>query len=119
MTEGVDNFMVYNADGTPAITDKNGATLSEPLFSGTRLRGNVTQQMPKKSFAVKLDKKSGVLDMKPHKRWVLLANWKDRTLMRNAVALVLLRSSRKCSRMMVSNGTHQASMWNWYTMAYT
>ena len=60
--------------------------MSEPLFSGTRIRGNVTQQMPKKAFAVKLDKKSGVLDMKPHKRWVLLANWKDRTLMRKAVA---------------------------------
>ena len=90
-----DNFMVYNADGTPAITDKNGATLSEPLFSGTRLRGNVTQQMPKKSFAVKLDKKSGVLDMKPHKRWVLLANWKDRTLMRNAVAFGIAKTFKE------------------------
>ena len=95
MTEGVDNFMVYNADGTPAITDKNGATLSEPLFAGTRLRGNVTQQMPKKSFAVKLDKKSGVLDMKPHKRWVLLANWKDRTLMRNAVAFGIAKKFKE------------------------
>ena len=95
MTEGVDNFMVYNADGTPAITDKNGATLSEPLFSGTRLRGNVTQQMPKKSFAVKLDKKSGVLDMAPHKRWVLLANWKDRTLMRNAVAFGIAKKFKE------------------------
>ena len=90
-----DNFMVYNADGTPAITDKNGATLSEPLFSGTRLRGNVTQQMPKKSFAVKLDKKSGVLDMAPHKRWVLLANWKDRTLMRNAVAFGIAKTFKE------------------------
>ena len=95
MTESVDNFMVYNADGTPAITDKNGATLSEPLFAGTRLRGNVTQQMPKKSFAVKLDKKSGVLDMKPHKRWVLLANWKDRTLMRNAVAFGIAKKFKE------------------------
>ena len=95
MTEGIDNFMVYNADGTPAITDKNGVTLSEPLFSGTRLRGNVTQQMPKKSFAVKLDKKSGVLDMKPHKRWVLLANWKDRTLMRNAVAFGIAKTFKE------------------------
>lgn len=95
MTEGVDNFMVYNADGTPAITDKNGAPLSEPLFSSTRFRGNVTQQMPKKSFAVKLDKKSGVLDMKPHKRWVLLANWKDRTLMRNAVAFGIAKKFKE------------------------
>lgn len=90
-----DNFMVYNADGTPAITDKNGAILSEPIFSGTRLRGNVTQQMPKKAFAVKLDKKSGVLDMKPHKRWVLLANWKDRTLMRNAVAFGIAKKFKE------------------------
>lgn len=95
MTEGIDNFMVYNADGTPAITDKNGAVLSEPIFSGTRLRGNVTQQMPKKSFAVKLDKKSGVLDMAPHKRWVLLANWKDRTLMRNAVAFGIAKKFKE------------------------
>ena len=82
----VDNFMVYNADGTSAVTDKNGAVVEEPLLASTRVRGNVSQQMPKKPFAVKLDKKSGVLGMAPHKRWVLLANWSDRTLMRNAVA---------------------------------
>ena len=86
MTEGVDNFMVYNADGTSAVTDKSGAIVNEPLLASTRVRGNVSQQMPKKPFAIKLDKKSGVLGMDPHKRWVLLANWSDRTLMRNAVA---------------------------------
>lgn len=86
MTEGVDNFMVYNADGTSAVTDKGGATVNEPLDASTRVRGNVSQQMPKKPFAIKLDKKSGVLGMDPHKRWILLANWSDRTLMRNAVA---------------------------------
>lgn len=86
MTEGVDNFMIYNADGTSALTNKSGAIVNEPILSSTRVRGNVTQQMPKKAFAVKLDSKSGVLDMPAHKRWVLLANWKDRTLMRNEVA---------------------------------
>ena len=92
--EDGDNFMVYYADGTPAVSDKNDATVTTPLLSSTRLRGNVTQQMPKKSFAVKLDKKSGIFmndedptnDLPAHKRWVLLANWKDRTMMRNAVA---------------------------------
>jgi hypothetical protein len=44
---------------------------------------------------VKLDKKSGVLDMKPHKRWVLLANWKDRTLMRNAVAFGIAKTFKE------------------------
>lgn len=84
MEEG-DNFMIYNADGTSALTDKSGSVVDAPVLASTRLRGNVTQQMPKKPFAVKLDKKHGALDMPPHKRWVLLANWKDRTLMRNEV----------------------------------
>ena len=84
--EDGDSFMIYNADGTSALKDKNGAEVTEPVLASTRLRGNVTQQMPKKPFAVKLDKKHAVLDMPAHKRWVLLANWKDRTLMRNAVA---------------------------------
>lgn len=91
MTEGVDNFMVYNADGTPAVTDKGGAVVESPIMASTRVRGNVTQQMPKKAFAVKLDAKSGVLGMPAHKRWVLLANWKDRTLMRNEVAFGLAK----------------------------
>lgn len=86
MIEGADNFMVYNADGTPALTDKNGSLVEEPILASTRVRGNVSQQMPKKPFAVKLDKKHSVLGMPAHKRWVLLAGWNDRTLMRNAIA---------------------------------
>ena len=94
MTEGVDNFMVYNPDGTSAISNKDGNVVEEPLLASTRVRGNVTQQMPKKPFAVKLDKKSGIFmndddptnDLPAHKRWVLLANWKDRTMVRNEVA---------------------------------
>ncbi len=93
MEEG-DNFMVYNADGTSAITDKEGAVVDAPILASTRVRGNVTQQMPKKPFAVKLDKKHGIFmadndtenDLPAHKRWVLLANWKDRSLIRNEVA---------------------------------
>ena len=92
MEEGKDNFMVYNADGTSALTDKKGNVVTEPILASTRVRGNVTQQMPKKAFAVKLDSKSGVLDMPAHKRWVLLANWKDRTLMRNEVAFELAKA---------------------------
>ena len=96
--DGSDNFMVYNPDGTSALVDKKEKPLDGPVMSSTRLRGNVTQQMPKKPFAVKLDSKTGIhitnidgsrSEMKPHKRWVLLANWKDRTLLRNEVAFGL------------------------------
>lgn len=90
--DGSDNFMVYNADGTSALKDKNGNVINEPIMASTRVRGNVSQQMPKKPFAVKLDKKHAVLDMPAHKRWVLLANWKDRTLMRNEVAFEIAKA---------------------------
>lgn len=75
---------VYKADGTIDLENQKAAV---------RLRGNSTQNYPKKPFAIKLDKKGdilGIMEGKKHKRWVLLANWKDRTLMRNAVAFDLV-----------------------------
>lgn len=73
-----DKMAVYNA---------NGSVDMEEALCGIRLRGNSTQNFPKKPFAVKLASKSKVLGMPKHKRWVLLANWMDRTMLRNAVAL--------------------------------
>lgn len=54
--------------------------------SGIRGRGNSTWGYPKKPYALKLDSKAEILGMPKHKRWVLLANWLDRTLLRNHVA---------------------------------
>lgn len=55
-------------------------------------RGNSTwTQFPKKPYALKLDSKSEILGMKKHKRWCLLANWMDRTLIRNDVAFEISR----------------------------
>ena len=51
-----------------------------------RGRGNSTWNFPKKPYALKLDEKAEILGMPKHKRWVLLANWLDRTLLRNCVA---------------------------------
>lgn len=56
-------------------------------------RGNSTWGFPKKPYALKLDKKAEVLGMPKHKRWCLLANWADRTLMRNAVAFEVARNT--------------------------
>ena len=58
-------------------------------YEGTmsiRGRGNSTWGYPKKPYAIKLDNKSKILGMPAHKRWVLLANYIDRTLMRNHIA---------------------------------
>ncbi len=73
----LDHFTVYNADGTVDVDN---------AICGIRLRGNSTQNFPKKPFAIKLDSKAKVLGMSKHKRWVLLANWMDRTMLRNSVA---------------------------------
>ena len=76
------NITIYEADGTISL-----ATAT----SMTRLRGNTTKDYPKKPFAIKLADKAKVLGMPKHKRWVLLANWKDRSLMRNHIALGVAR----------------------------
>lgn len=72
-----DTFTVYNPDGSINCETTTG---------GVRLRGNTTREYPKKPFAIKLSKKRSVLGMPEHKRWVLLANWLDHSMIRNAVA---------------------------------
>lgn len=78
-TEWVDDdkITVYNPDGSVNM---------ETTLGGVRLRGNTTQEYPKKPFAIKLSKKRSVLGMPEHKRWVLLANWLDHSMIRNSVA---------------------------------
>lgn len=71
-----DQITVYNADGTIDCT----------ATGGVRLRGNTTRDYPKKPFAVKFNDKTSVLGMPAHKRWVLLANWLDHSMIRNTVA---------------------------------
>lgn len=45
--------------------------------------------LPEEAVCLKLNKSVGILGMPSHKRWVLLANWMDRTLLRNAVSFNL------------------------------
>ncbi|MDD2995309.1 MAG: CotH kinase family protein [Paludibacter sp.] len=57
-----------------------------------RGRGNSTWSMPKKPYRIKLDKKTNLMGMYARaKNWVFLANYADKTLMRNAVAFQIGR----------------------------
>lgn len=79
----------------------SGCTMRIELSDGTvdyedtlsvRGRGNASwTDTEKKSYALKMDEKGKVLGMPKHKRWILLANFKDRTLMRNDVTFWLAR----------------------------
>lgn len=72
---------IYNTDGS---IDYQGAL-------SIKGRGNSTWGFPKKPYALKLDKKNKILGMPKHKRWCLLANWIDRTMMRNEIAFEIAR----------------------------
>ena len=71
-----DKITVYMPDGTVDCS----------ADCGVRQRGNTSKDYPKKALAVKLVEKKSVLGMPKHKRWVLLANWLDHSMIRNAVA---------------------------------
>jgi len=54
--------------------------------------GNSTwTNYPKKPYKIKLDKKASMLGMGSAKDWILLANYNDKTLMRNKIAFELGR----------------------------
>lgn len=74
---------IYNSDWTLAYEGD----------MGIRGRGNSTWSYPKKPYAIKLDSKAEILGMPKHKRWVLLANWLDRTLLRNCCSFELASRS--------------------------
>ncbi len=58
-----------------------------------RGRGNYTWGLPKKPFNIYLDNKESLLGLAPAKKFALLANYLDRTLIRNAVAYELARKT--------------------------
>ena len=96
---------LYNSDGS---VDFEGTT-------NIRGRGNSTWYFAKKPYALKLESKASILGMPKHKRWVLLANYLDRTLLRNRVAfhIATLTSLAWTPRgqyvELVLNGKHKGS----------
>ena len=58
-----------------------------------RLRGNASLSFPKKPYRIKFNKKHRVLDAPAKaKKWTLINNYGDKTLMRNLLAFKLSRS---------------------------
>lgn len=70
--------------------DANKTLLQEDSLK-IRGRGNSTWWYDKKPYYFKLDHKADLLGTGPSKKWVLLANWMDRTLLRNQVAFEAAR----------------------------
>lgn len=56
---------------------------------GIRLRGNSTLEAPKKSFRIKFNEKTSLFNLEKAKSWVLLANYYDKSNVRNYLAYLM------------------------------
>ena len=71
------------------LTDASGDTLFQGDLSHIKTRGNSTFEEKKKPFAIKFPKKQSFLGLNKSKSFVLLANARDESHIRNAIALDL------------------------------
>lgn len=72
-------------DATVTITDTDGSVLSGE--AQVKVRGNSTAGPLKKPYTVKFSSKKDVLGMGKAKKWALLANMYDPTMLRNYVGI--------------------------------
>ena len=68
------------------LTVGEGAADAIRLDAQIRGRGNSTWGMPKKPYRIRLRSEAGVLGIQSARNWVLLANFADKSLMRNFLA---------------------------------
>lgn len=81
-TNIVCHISIVSEDGTDLLSEP--ATIRE--------RGNYSRSFPKKPWRIKFDKKQRVLDAPAKaKKWTLINNYGDKTLMRNLLAFELSR----------------------------
>lgn len=97
--------VVINTEGAEEITSKEnelssvvyivsegGKNLLATKKTGVRGRGNASWNFPKKPYRLKFDEKQQLLDAPAKaKKWTLINNYGDKTLMRNMIAFEISR----------------------------
>lgn len=78
------NIYIYNEKGKCQTLDDNKQEDNE--LSTIKGRGNASWQAPKKPYNIKLANKYKLFGMQKSKKWSLIANYEDTSLMRNSVA---------------------------------
>ncbi|AZQ44221.1 CotH kinase family protein [Nonlabens ponticola] len=77
------------------VQENPEAFLSNTVLGGKiRHRGHSTWLAPKKPYQMKLDKSNAIGNMPPAKKWILLANYYDKTMLRNSLAFEMSRMSK-------------------------
>lgn len=81
------------APGTLLLLDADARPVYDGLLTQVRIRGNSTTKYDKKAYQIKLEQGTPLFGMEKDKTWVLLANYIDRSLLRNVVALNLANAA--------------------------
>ncbi len=83
---------VTNLACTVTLIPSDGGDTIKTKTGTVRLRGNASMEFPKKPYRIKFDKKQQVFSSPARaKKWTLINNYGDKTLMRNIVAFEISR----------------------------
>ena len=85
---------------TVKLTNTDGSVLLDNASAQVKVRGNWTTKNPKKPLRIKFDEKQSMLtlnDGAKMKNWLLLAEYKDLSMLRNKTALQIAREMYKDS----------------------
>ncbi|MBR6314874.1 MAG: CotH kinase family protein [Clostridia bacterium] len=85
----------YKEPGTISVADRGTLTKDHAALEYIKGRGNSSWfHNEKKSYNIKFEQKTSLLGMKPAKKWALISNNMDASLLRNAVAYSAAKATR-------------------------
>lgn len=99
LPQGLPVVYISTSDATPVvgrewrketkvrICNADGAVAYETDNAQVKAHGNSSFYKPKKPLTLKFDKPVSVLGMTPDRKWVLVSNFMDHSLLRNSLAL--------------------------------
>jgi uncharacterized protein YjdB len=81
------------AGNSLSITNASGGSVVSDSKVELKGRGNASWTFPKRGYQFKLSSKTNLFGMGKSKTWILIANYGDASLLRNALAFTLAQSS--------------------------
>jgi hypothetical protein len=84
---------VWTEDCNVRIYDATGWSIYSSTYAKLEGRGHSTSDKPKKPYNIKLDQPESFFGLPTRDRWVLLANFFDHSLMRNALGQEIARQT--------------------------
>jgi len=81
----------YKEKGRMILQDEDGNVVCEGRLQHMKMRGNASIYYAKKNYAIKLEEGANLLGMGKAKKWILLGNHLDKSLIRNQITFDMAR----------------------------